>query len=147
MNKRGSRLLLDTSFLLPVLGFETSPRVMAVLPRLTSYELYYSELSILEALWKIVKALKNRPSSDVERVVEGVEAIRESMRHAPLTGKAVEQAVKMYMLGHKDMVDNLLYSTALANGLTLLTVDEKLVRFVEEKRLPRNNLATPEELP
>ncbi len=69
------------------------------------------------------------------------------MRHAPLTGKAVEQAVKMYMLGHKDMVDNLLYSTALVNSLTLLTVDEKLVRFVEEKGLPRDSLATPEEIP
>jgi predicted nucleic acid-binding protein len=52
------RILLDTSFTLPFLGFKTSEVVMKALPRLRGHELYYSDLSILEALWKIVKVVK-----------------------------------------------------------------------------------------
>ena len=83
-------LLLDTSFLLPILGFETSQRVMRALPRLAGHRLYYSEVSLLEALWKIVKVLKGRPAGDIQRVVEGVQAIQDSMSHAPVTAEAVE---------------------------------------------------------
>ncbi len=54
MNRRrsriGNKLLLDTSFLLPILGFETSDRVMNAFNRLHSYELYYNDISILATL-------------------------------------------------------------------------------------------------
>lgn len=140
------RLLLDTSFLLPVLGFETSKRVMRVLPQLAGHELYYSELSILEALWKIVKLLQDRPREDIERVLEGIQAIRDSMSRAPLTAEAVGHAIRMYMMGHRDMIDNLLYSTAVTGNLVLLTVDDSLVTFIIEHGLPREHIITPEEL-
>ncbi len=146
MSRRSSRLLLDTSFLLPVLGFETSQRVMKALPKLAGHELYYSEISLLEALWKIVKVLKSRPAEDIERVIEGVRAIRDSMLHAPVTAEAVEQAIRMYLMGHRDMVDNLLYSIALANNLTLLTIDDTLVDFIHRHKLPEEHVITPEEL-
>ena len=85
---------------------------MKALPKLAGHELYYSEISVLEALWKIVKVLRGRPPRDTGRVVEGVRAVRDSMAYAPLTGEAVEQAIHMYMMGHRDMVDNLLCSIA-----------------------------------
>ncbi|WP_048061370.1 hypothetical protein [Hyperthermus butylicus] len=75
---------------------------------------------------------------DVRRVVEGVQAIRDSMIYAPLTGEAVEQAIRMYMMGHRDMVDNLLYSIAPANNLVLLTIDDSLVDFIRRHRLPES---------
>ena len=139
-------LLLDTSFLLPILGFETSRRVMRALPRLADHKLYYSEVSLLEALWKIVKVLKGRLAGDIQRVVEGVQAIQDSMLHAPVTAEAVEQAIRMYMMGHKDMVDNFLYSIAVSNNLKLLTIDDSLVDFIRKHRLPEEHITTPEEL-
>ncbi|MCD6443630.1 PIN domain nuclease, partial [Candidatus Bathyarchaeota archaeon] len=54
----GRRLLLDTSFLLPVIGFETSNTVMRAFEKLRLYTLYYTDLSLLEASWKIVKVVK-----------------------------------------------------------------------------------------
>jgi len=45
--------------------FETSQRVMKTLPSLAGYE--YNEVSLLEALWKIAKILRNKPPNDVER--------------------------------------------------------------------------------
>jgi len=44
----GRRLLLDTSFLLPILGFETSNTLMRAFEKLNLYTLYYTDLSLLE---------------------------------------------------------------------------------------------------
>ena len=116
------------------------------LPRLAGHELYYSETSLLEALRKIVEVLRGRPAGDIQRVVEGVQAIRDSVSHAPMTAEAVEQAIRMHVMGHWDMVDNLLYSVALANSLTLLTIDDSLVGFIRRHKLPEECITMPEEL-
>ena len=147
MNRKSyskDNILLGTSFLLPILGFETSERVMKAFHKLSFYNLYYNDLSLLEALWKIVKIIKT--SDQVSRVTEGVRAIRDSMKYAPLDEKAVENAIYMYRLGHKDMIDNLLYSIAVSRRLKLLTVDDTLIEFVEEHKLAREYIMAPEEL-
>ena len=147
MNRKSyskDNILLGTSFLLPILGFETSERVMKAFHKLSFYNLYYNDLSLLEALWKIVKIIKT--SDQVSRVTEGVRAIRDSMKYAPLDEKAVENAIYMNRLGHKDMIDNLLYSIAVSRRLKLLTVDDTLIEFVEEHKLAREYIMAPEEL-
>ena len=138
-------MLLDTSFLLPILGFETSSRVMRAFQRFNSYELYYNDISVLEALWKIAKTIKGS-EEELSRIEEGIRALRDTVRYASIDERAVKNAVHMYRLGHRDMVDNLLYSIATSKRLKLLTVDDRLVEFVKRHGLPRNNSATPEEL-
>ncbi len=144
-NSQGSKLLLDTSFLLPILGFDTSERIIKAFLKLKGYELYYSDLSILEALWKIIKKIKGT-KEEVDRVKEGIVAIRETMKKSVINEEAAQKAMEMYLLGHKDMVDNLLYSIALTQGLKLLTVDTRLLRFVKGKKLPTHPIIFPEEL-
>ncbi|WP_212576999.1 hypothetical protein [Staphylothermus marinus] len=83
MNKKKSmrnnkRILLDTSFLLPILGFETSERIMNTFYKLGSYKLYYNEISILEALWKIIKVIRGR-DEEVSRIRQGVRSIIETI--------------------------------------------------------------------
>jgi len=68
------------------------------------------------------------------------------MRYAPIRGETVKNAIHMYKSGHKDMIDNLLYSTATSKKLRFLTVDEDLVDFVEKHGLAKDNIITPEEL-
>jgi len=138
-------VLLDTSFLLPILGFETSSRVMRAFQRLNSYKLYYNDISVLEALWKIAKTIKGT-EEELSRIKEGIRALRDTVRYAPIDEEAVKNAMHMYRLGHRDMVDNLLYSIAISKGLKLLTVDDRLVEFVKRRNLPRDNIVTPEEL-
>ncbi len=149
MNKKNSYknkgLLLDTSFLLPILGFKTSEKIMKVFPRLDKYELYYNDLSILEALWKIVKKIRGT-KEEIERIAEGIKAINETLKHVPINEKAVRNAIEMYQLGHRDLIDNLIYSTALYNGIKLLTIDAKLIEFIEENKLPKHAIITPEEI-
>jgi len=50
VNRKSLRILPDISFTLPFLGFRTSEAVAKALPRLRGHELYYSDLSVLEAL-------------------------------------------------------------------------------------------------
>jgi len=147
MHKKNSlknKVLLDTSFLLPILGFETSDRVMEALQKLGSYELYYNDISLFEALWKIVKIVKG--TEEVSRIKEGIRAIENSMNYASIDEASMENAIHMYKLGHKDMIDNLLYSIALSKELKLLTVDNELIKFVNERGLARHNIILPEEL-
>ena len=143
-------LLLDTSFLLPILGYRVSDRVMRVFERLKGVRLFYSELSILEALWKVSKMVAGLPAEErreaVERVSAGLQSIEAYMERVEVVPEAVRLALDMYARGHRDMVDNLLYASAVSHEIALLTVDEKLVRFVERAGLPRNNILLPEEL-
>jgi hypothetical protein len=53
-------VLLDTSFLTLFLGLATDEAMIEFLPRLKEMKLFYSELSILEAIWKIAKSLRRR---------------------------------------------------------------------------------------
>ena len=148
MNRRNyqdNKLLLDTSFLLPVLGFETSKRVMNAFQKLDKYVLYYNEISILEVLWKIMKVIDGS-DEEIARVLEGVRAIRKTIENIVIDDETVENAMKIYNLGHRDMIDNLLYSLAAANKLRLLTVDDKLLKFIEEHKLQKEAIITPEEI-
>jgi hypothetical protein len=45
------------------------------------------------------------------------------------------EALRLYRLGHKDMIDNILYASAARLGLRLLTLDGDLKKFVLEKQL------------
>jgi predicted nucleic acid-binding protein len=138
-------LLLDTSFLLPILGFETINRVMNAFRKLKSYTLYYNDISLLEALWKIVKVIEGR-DEEIERIKEGVLALRNTVNYVSIDDEAVKYAIKMYKLKHRDMVDNLLYALSVTNNLKLLTVDNELTKFIEKHGLPKKNIITPEEL-
>ncbi len=148
MNKRDSqsdKLLLDTSFLLPIMGFETSKDVMDSFKKLGRYSLYYNDISILEALWKIVKTIDGSEEKLV-RIMEGIRAIRNTMNNVAIDEEAVRMAIAIYNLGHRDIIDNLLYSLARRNRLKLLTVDKELIRFIDKQGLPREAIVTPDEL-
>lgn len=148
MNKRNyqdNKILLDTSFLLPILGFETSRDIMDVFEKLMGYILFYNEVSILEALWKIVKVIRWR-DDEIERVLEGIDSIRRTMDNVPLDAEAMKKAIEMYRLGHRDIVDNLLYSVAVSKGIKFLTIDKELIEFIEENGLPRENIILPRDI-
>jgi hypothetical protein len=68
------------------MGFKTDEVVMNCIEKLRDYEVYYSELSILEALWKVTKKMRELSSGQnynrddiVEIVVNGIRAIRRDL--------------------------------------------------------------------
>ena len=52
---------------------------------------------------------------------------------SPKDEKAVKNAIYIYKLGHKDMIDNLLYSYALRRGYIFLSMDKLLKEFLKSK--------------
>lgn len=143
MNRRRLKILLDTSFLLPSLGFETDKEIVEVLPCLLNHEVYYSDLSFLEALWKIVKLVKSE--EEINIILKGVELLKKTFNQEELDRISVKIALEMYMKGHKDLIDNLLYGISVSKQHRFLTIDKELFEFVKNNELP-NTLINPEEL-
>lgn len=131
------RVLLDTSFILPTLGVDTGREVEEGLKKLSGVaELYYSNFGILESLW-VAARLAKTGRFDEERFRRGLKSIFEGDRYkrAEEGYEVFDMALKLYTLGHKDMVDNLLYATSLNLDLRLLTVDLGLRKFLKGKGL------------
>jgi PIN domain nuclease of toxin-antitoxin system len=59
--------------------------------------------------------------------------------------KTFNDALKLHMLGHKDMIDNILYANTTHLNIKLLTLDNELKSFIRERGL-KNTLIAPDEL-
>jgi len=127
------KVLLDTSFLLPSLGIEVE-ETADILENIADYEIYYSRFSILECLW-VVLSFKKKGVFDAKAVKKGLRSIVEGSRYkrAKETSDIFIEALELYNKGHNDLIDCILYSTALLNSLKFVTLDSELRKFVREK--------------
>ena len=133
MSSSPLEILLDTTYLLPVLGIEISEvrdvlRALEVLYERNEVVLFYSPFSLLEALGKISKM-----PHDIDRVRSGLSAIVESgvFRIALPSLDGYVEALIGRVRGFRDLIDLLLYVTARDNAIRFLTRDEELIEFVE----------------
>ena len=131
------RILLDTCYILPTLGIDLGDIIKANIEALegSDVEIYYSHLSILESLWVATKIQKGK--FDSERFTLGLRSIIEGGGYKRLEedSEILTEALELYSLGHKDMIDNILYAHAARLHLTLLTEDEELKKFIRENNL------------
>lgn len=141
-------MLLDTSFILPSLGVDVEPEVIAGLKKLVERkdEIYFSGYSVLESLWVAAK-LSNRSSFDGERFKRGLKAVLESgvFKRVEESADTFDEALRLHRLGHNDMIDDILYASSTTNGLRFLTVDSELRGFVRAHGLPDSTIF-PDEL-
>lgn len=132
------KVLLDTSFILPTLGISVSGATQQGIRILaeSETEIYYSRFSILESLWVAARTIEDKTFDD-ESFGLGLRSIMEGGRYARVEEdyEIFNEAFRLYRLGHKDMIDNILYASAARLGLRLLTLDGDLKKFVLEKQL------------
>lgn len=126
------RILLDTTYLLPVVGVEVEDvnpvlRILARLYHQGAVEIYYTPFNLLEITGKL-----SRTGYDRERVRLGLASIRESFRITHPTPAGYLKALELRVKGFKDLVDLLLYTTSRTRRLSFLTRDTALVRFLEK---------------
>jgi len=125
------RVLLDTSFLLPVVGVRVT-ETASVLHRLwelyksREVELYYTDFNLLEIAWKLSKL-----SYDPFLVETGLKSIERNMLKAQPEPSSALKALELRRRGFRDVIDLLLYQTAKDNGLNFLTCDIALVNFLK----------------
>lgn len=132
------KVLLDTTFILPSLGIDVGEEVSKGLNKLAQIkaDIYFSRFSILETLWVAVRLSKSA-NFDPESFRLGLRSVLESGRYIKVEedSEIFNEALKLNMLGHKDMIDNILYASSTSLNLKLLTLDNELKEFIHEKGL------------
>ena len=86
---------------------------------------------------------KERLKANIEDIVDvAVESLLNSGFYKWLspTAESVKQAFKLRMLGHRDNIDNLLYTTSALEDMLLLTMDEDLKDFLLRNNFKADNL-------
>jgi len=143
--KVSTRILLDTTFLLPTLGINVKD-YDEVYKKLKNYVVYISRYSILEALW-VLNSFKKRGYYNEKTVREGLDSLLLNNRFMKIDEppEALILSMKLYDLGHRDLIDNLLYSIAYTSDLLFLTVDDKFMKFIEKIKM-KDIFITPEML-
>ncbi|HDM27050.1 MAG TPA: PIN domain nuclease [Candidatus Bathyarchaeota archaeon] len=142
MSRRGFTVLLDTSFLLPSFGVDVGRDVADGLRLLAKHRdevtIYYSRYSLLEALLILLREVKRgrlKLEEACEMVEAGVTSITYGLEASVESPEAFAEALKLYVMGHRDIFDNMLYATALVNEMFFLTIDDELRKILRENGL------------
>jgi hypothetical protein len=138
-------VLLDSTFLLPTLGVKVpqiSDSDLNELAKLRSKtRLFCIYQSLVEVMGKVGREYTSTSEENVPEIVEeGLRSLLESDLYT-WTSPSIEalmDAVEMRRKGHKDMIDNMLYSTASNLGMLFLSIDIDLVKFLEENHYSTN---------
>ena len=134
------KLLLDTTYLLPLLGVSVRlPHFSTVFRSLIQRTLlFYNPLSLVEAKWIVLHYAKTGKEANLktrlERYVLGLEALEaynESLIPTPITSPEVERLADNLLIkaGVHDYFDRMVYATAAHLNLPLLTEDDMLRRL------------------
>lgn len=130
--------------MLPSFGVEVGGEVLECLELIGAQRekvrVYYSPYSLLEAALVLLKEVK-RGSVELkeaaEMMREGDANVVYGIEAAETPPEAFSFAIQLYGMGHRDIFDNLLYSTAVVNSMLLLALNRELIEFIEREGLPR----------
>ena len=137
-------IIIDTTFLLPALGVDVEEEAESVIPLFRKLDVYYLEVGLLEAMWKIARIA---PADKLGRVMLGLEAIRRTYKLLNPSARAFIEALLIYRKGHRDYIDALYYAVAVDTGIPLLTIDHGLIEFlVKHNYEVKGVVLTPKEL-
>mgnify|MGYP001772938781 CR=1 FL=1 len=125
------RILLDTSFLLPIVGVrvrevERLLEDLWIRFRREEIEVYYTDLNLLEILWKL-----SRIHYEPTIVAKGLMSIEKNFIKVSLSSTSLIKALELRRRGFSDLIDLLLYTVAYENKLLFLTLDKALIEFLE----------------
>lgn len=148
-------ILLDSSYLLPIFGVQVRGVSSSDILRLRNLaidnkiKIHYSPISLVEIISKIAReANKNRKAPSPREVEATIEIVEKSHYLHPVhpDPKAYALAYEIKLLGHKDIIDNLLYATATVNNLDFITMDYKLQDFIQRQKIPGAKILTHQDL-
>lgn len=148
-------ILLDSIYLLPIFGVQVKGVSSEDLLRLrdlainNKIKIHYSPISLVEIVSKIAReANKNRKAPGPREVEATIEIIEKShyLYQVHPDSKAYALAYEIKLLGHKDIMDNLLYATATVNNLYFITMDYKLRDFIQRHKIQGAKILTHKDL-
>ena len=144
------RLVLDTTYVLPMLGIEVEGLERETLNHIIKhYELYYPATLLVELEGVVFKEAKRRGLENLpEQVVEGFNSIVYAgvINIISPVGEDLKVIYYLVKLGWKDIFDAALYATALRLNAKALTMDEYFKKFLKKRGLQYDLLITHKEL-
>lgn len=140
-----NRILLDTTYILPLLGVDVEVKGLKenFIKVLENYEVYYNPISLIETKFIVLQLLKN--GVDVlEDYKIGLNRIllEDRLKQTPLTNPEIETVADSLLIDRniKDYFDRMIYATATALGLTLVTEDKDLIKLANDYPLKPPNV-------
>jgi len=141
------KIIVDTSFLLPILGIEVeevSNDDLVFLKKIVNkVTLLYPSPMLIELIGKAVKKAKERGLSSLPtEAVEGLKIIFSGVFIEIINPDfdSLILASRIWLHGHKDMLDNIAYSCSRSLNAFFLTLDRDFVNFLKEKNYPTDNI-------
>jgi PIN domain nuclease of toxin-antitoxin system len=143
-------VLLDTSFILPTLGVDIEEisskelEIMKDLSRKTNFCCSYT--SFVEIFGLLGRRFR---SVDNSAVATGIKSLIESgiYRWVNPSSRALQLAFELRRMGHKDNIDNMLYSIAVDSQMLFLSLDQQLKRFLQKHGYDTDIIVGAKELP
>lgn len=144
---RKVKVVLDTSFLLPILGVEVkevSRDDLAFLKEISSkVSLLYPSPMLIELTGKVLKKAREQGLNSLPvEAIKGLGAI--------LSGTFIEiinpdvqaftLASQMWLNGHRDFLDNIAYACSITLDAYFLTLDSELVSFLRKRKYRVDNV-------
>ena len=142
-------VLLDTSFILPTLGVGVEEvgadelETMRDVSKRTRF--YCSHVSFVEILGLLGKSR----NVDDSAVRTGIKSLFESgvYRWVDPSSNAIQLALELRRKGHKDNIDNILYSVAFDSGMLFLSLDKELKSFLQKNSYDTDIIVNIKDLP
>ncbi len=138
-------LLLDTTYILPLLGIDVEIKGLKddFTKVLEKYEVYYNPISLIETKFIALQLLKD--GIDVlEDYKIGLSRVllEDRLKQTPLTNPEIETIADKLLIDKnvKDYFDRMIYATAVALELSLVTEDRELIRLANNYSLKPPNV-------
>ncbi|ACP46611.1 conserved hypothetical protein [Sulfolobus islandicus Y.G.57.14] len=126
-----SELIVDTSFLLPLVGI----KVKGIKDELLEGRaIYYPNLMLTELLAVIFKEAKKLKLDKVpEEAMKGLIYVLSNVKLIPIEELEIETIYEILNKGWKDIFDAILYTAYKSTKIPLITMDKSFYNFLKEK--------------
>ncbi|ACP56171.1 PIN domain-containing protein [Saccharolobus islandicus] len=126
-----SELIVDTSFLLPLVGIKVKGIKDELLERRA---IYYPNLMLTELLAVIFKEAKKLKLDKVpEEAMKGLIYVLSNVKLIPIEELEIETIYEILNKGWKDIFDAILYTAYKSTKIPLITMDKSFYNFLKEK--------------
>ena len=143
-----NKLILDTSFIVPLLGINISGQPL-VIKKLSGVKFLYPILMLPELIGVLFKILKKERVDTIPiEVLVSFDALiyGDLVELIPPDSSDVELVYELIKLGWKDLFDGILYATAEKLKVLALTLDVEFRNFLKKQGFNYWMLVTPKDL-
>ena len=143
------KIILDTTYVLPILGIEVEGLDRDILDHLIKYELYYPALLLVELKGVVLKEARKRGLESIpEQAIKGLNFLIYSgeINIVAPTGEDLKVMYELLRRGWKDIFDLSLYATAIRIDSRVLTMDKSFKKFLKDHGFHYQLLITHKEL-